>query len=107
MSAPTSWDVFPLILHVPEMAALLKCSEDTIRKRCAKRKMVPPPHSSQKPYIWYRDAVRATFELRIPVAPAGRQPRRGPGTTHTPRTASAAEVRQAREALTRDLQGER
>jgi hypothetical protein len=100
MSAPTSWDVFPLILHVPEMAALLQCSADTIRKRCAKRKMHPPPHSSQRPYIWYREAVRATFEQRIPAPP---RTRGVIARTHTPRTASASEVRSAREALTRDL----
>jgi len=101
MNAPHDWAELPLILHPPHMAQLLDVQVATIWRRCADRRMDPPPYSYQRPYVWYREAVRAAFERGLARAPHGRPARR----TRPPVTVAAqtVAVRDVAQALSRAL----
>ncbi len=101
MNAPSSWDDLPLILHASDMARLFGVQVSTIWKRCASRRMRPKPWSWVRPYVWYRDAVRAEFERGIPTAPMPR--RRGPTVTAAVPAAHPRDVREVSAELGREL----
>lgn len=61
----TTWDELPLILHCEDLARLLGVEVSTVWRRVQQRRIVPKPHSWQRPYLWYRDRVRAEFERGI------------------------------------------
>lgn len=65
--------------------------------------MRPKPWSWARPYVWYRDAVRAELERGIPTAPIPRR-RGAPAEVAVPARPprSLAEVQAA---ITRDLAG--
>lgn len=105
MSTPiTSWESLPLILSCHHMAALLDVQVSTIWRRCAERRMTPKPHAYQRPYQWYREAVRAEFERGIVRAPIGRPARRRAGQRDPLLSEPAADVRLVNQSLTADLQ---
>lgn len=104
MSAPTSWESFPLLLNTEHIALLLDISVDTVRKHCAKRSILFQPLRWKAPYRWSRDVVRASLENRMPAPTVGRASRRSV-VTPAPRVVSRDEYRAARESLTRDLGG--
>lgn len=101
----TSWDALPLILHCDHIAQLLGVQVSTVWRRCQQRRIVPKPHSWQRPYVWCRDVVRAQFERGMPRAPIGRPARRRGERNLTGSVAigPAADVRAVNAALSADL----
>jgi len=103
VTVPRDWAELPLILHCTHMAALLDVQVSTIWRRCAERRMDPPPYSYQRPYVWYRESVRAAFERGIARAPKGRPARRAvPAALHAS-PAEALPVGPVAQALSREL----
>lgn len=102
---PVAWESLPLVLHVPDMAALLGVQRSTIWRRCATRRMRPKPYAWTRPYVWYRDAVRAEFErgiARLPVPRPHRRRRADLPASEIP-PAAPLTVRDVMTRLTRDL----
>lgn len=72
-----NWDQLPLVLQIEHMAQLLDVCTDTICRRCRAQRMFPAPATWEKPWIWYRENVRAQLETGKHL-PIGRPARRKP-----------------------------
>lgn len=97
------WSELPLILNCELIADLLGVQVSTVWRRVQQRRIVPKPHSWQRPYIWYRDTVRAEFERGIP-SPTGRPARRRAAIAHpSPLVPAGLSVTAVNQALSADL----
>jgi len=75
----TELDRFPPVMQARHIAELLNVVVRTVNRRCSAKTMRPAPESWQKPYVWYRERLRAELQAgaaRHPFSPHGRLRRR-------------------------------
>lgn len=72
-------DDFPLVMEPRHMAQMLDVVVRTVNRRCNAKTMRPAPESWDKPFIWYRERLRAEMQSgapRHPLTPIGRPNKR-------------------------------
>jgi len=107
----TDWAALPLVMHSPDMAALLGISVQTLRRRCAARTMYPAPLTWSRPYVWSRATVQQEIDSGVTALAPSRRPKLArtahvrPGPPSAP--LSARQLVEAANRLTGTMTAER
>jgi hypothetical protein len=60
----TDWNALPLVMRVEDICRLTGLAKGTIWNKCQRKQAIcgGPINFDEKPYLWYREHVKAFFE---------------------------------------------